>query len=153
MEVPNVNVLFVPCIRGFKLFLSKLTCIFLAYLVYRGCWNCRETLQFLKPFSIDSADFPCRSPAISSHRSLYGQNICSVGFSSVAYSVNSIWDFVRLCYGLNKIQTQHSILDYGIDVGQEMCFLFPIDNTTVHNIFCSLPNNTHFQVLTTYVIN
>ena len=36
------------------------------------------TTQFLQPFSIDSADFPCRSPAISSPRSLYGQNICSV---------------------------------------------------------------------------
>ena len=34
--------------------------------------------QFLQPFSIDSADFPCRDPAISSPRSFYGQNICSV---------------------------------------------------------------------------
>ena len=34
--------------------------------------------QFLQPFSIDSADFPCRSPAISSPCSFYGQNICSV---------------------------------------------------------------------------
>ena len=33
--------------------------------------------QFLQPFSIDSADFPCRDPAISSPRSFYGQNICS----------------------------------------------------------------------------
>ncbi len=36
------------------------------------------SLQFLQPFSIDSADFPCRDPAISSPRSFYGQNICSV---------------------------------------------------------------------------
>ena len=36
--------------------------------------------QFLQPFSIDSADFPCRDPAISSPRSFYGQNICSVGW-------------------------------------------------------------------------
>ena len=34
--------------------------------------------QFLQPFSIDSADFPCREPAISSPCSFYGQNICSV---------------------------------------------------------------------------
>jgi hypothetical protein len=34
--------------------------------------------QFLQPFSIDSADFPCRDPAISSPHSCYGQNICSV---------------------------------------------------------------------------
>ena len=34
--------------------------------------------QFLQPFSIDSADFPCRGPAFSSPRSFYGQNICSV---------------------------------------------------------------------------
>ena len=27
-----------------------------------------------------SADFPCRSPAFSSPRSFYGQNICSVEF-------------------------------------------------------------------------
>ena len=38
----------------------------------------RDSLQFLQPFSIDSADFPCRSPAISSPCSFYGQNICSV---------------------------------------------------------------------------
>jgi hypothetical protein len=37
--------------------------------------------QFLQPFSIDSADFPCRDPAISSPRSFYGQNICSVRVS------------------------------------------------------------------------
>ena len=36
------------------------------------------SLQFLQPFSIDSADFPCRDPAIFSPRSFYGQNICSV---------------------------------------------------------------------------
>ena len=52
--------------------------LFQINLHYRGCKNCGETLQFLQPFSIDSADFPCRSPAISSPRSLYGQNICSV---------------------------------------------------------------------------
>jgi hypothetical protein len=34
--------------------------------------------QCLQPFSIDSADFPCRDPTISSPRSFYGQNICSV---------------------------------------------------------------------------
>ena len=38
----------------------------------------RVSPQFLQPFSIDSADFPCRSPAISSPCSFYGQNICSV---------------------------------------------------------------------------
>ena len=37
--------------------------------------NCRVSPQFLQPFSIDSADFPCRDPAISSPRSFYGQNI------------------------------------------------------------------------------
>ena len=37
-----------------------------------------ETPQFLQAFSIDSPDFPCRDPAISSPRSFYGQNICSV---------------------------------------------------------------------------
>ena len=31
---------------------------------YRGYKNCGETLQFLQPFSIDSADFPCRSPVV-----------------------------------------------------------------------------------------
>ena len=38
--------------------------------------NCRE--KFLLPFSIDSADFPCIEPSISSPHSFYGQNICSV---------------------------------------------------------------------------
>ena len=37
-----------------------------------------ETPQFLQPFSIDSADFSCRDPTISSPCSFYGQNICSV---------------------------------------------------------------------------
>ena len=40
-----------------------------------------ETPQFLQAFSIDSPDFPCRDPAISSPRSFYGQNICMVGRS------------------------------------------------------------------------
>ena len=40
--------------------------------------NCGVSLQFLQPFSIDSADFPCKDPTISSHQSFYGQNICSV---------------------------------------------------------------------------
>ena len=31
-----------------------------------GTGNCRENPQFLQPFSIDSADFPCRGLAISS---------------------------------------------------------------------------------------
>ena len=31
----------------------------------------------VQPFSIDSADFPCRSPAIFSPPRLYGQNIFS----------------------------------------------------------------------------
>ena len=34
--------------------------------------------QFIQPFSIDSTDFSCRSPAISSPCSFYDQNICSV---------------------------------------------------------------------------
>ena len=45
---------------------------------YRGCKSCRETLQFLQPFFIDSADFPCRGPAFSNPHSFYGQNICSI---------------------------------------------------------------------------
>ena len=50
---------------------------------YSLCKNYGETLQFLQPFSIDSADFPCRSPAISSPCSLYGQNIYSVQLTYV----------------------------------------------------------------------
>ena len=46
----------------------------------RPAW--KICLQFLQPFSIDSADFPCRSPAISSPCSFYGQNICSVLLNS-----------------------------------------------------------------------
>jgi hypothetical protein len=45
---------------------------------YRSCNSYGVSPQFLQPFSIDSADFPCRDPAISSPRSFYGQNICSV---------------------------------------------------------------------------
>jgi hypothetical protein len=45
---------------------------------YRSCNYHGVSLQFLQPISIDSADFPCRDPAISSPRSFYGQNICSV---------------------------------------------------------------------------
>ena len=40
--------------------------------------KCLETPQFLQPFSIDSAAFPCRDPAISSTRSFHGVKICSV---------------------------------------------------------------------------
>ena len=46
--------------------------------------NCGVFPQFLQSFSIDIADFPCRNPAISSPRSFYGQNICSVVFEPVA---------------------------------------------------------------------
>ena len=45
---------------------------------YRSCNYHGVSPQFLQPFSIDSADFTCRDPAISSPRSFYGQNICSV---------------------------------------------------------------------------
>ena len=41
--------------------------------------------QFLQPFTIDSTDFPCRDPAISSPRTFYGQNICIVVFLFVKY--------------------------------------------------------------------
>ena len=37
-----------------------------------------ETPQFLQPFSIDSADFPCRDPGIPSPCSFHGVKICSV---------------------------------------------------------------------------
>ena len=56
-----------------------------------GDWElrgpCREHLHYLwkravrivgKPFSIDSADFPCRDPAIPSPRGFHGVEICSV---------------------------------------------------------------------------
>ena len=42
--------------------------------------NCRVSLQFLQPISIDSTDFPSRDPSISSPCSFYGQNICSLPF-------------------------------------------------------------------------
>jgi hypothetical protein len=45
---------------------------------YKSCNYYWVSPQFLQPFSIDSTDFPCRDPAISSPRSFYGQNICSV---------------------------------------------------------------------------
>ena len=51
---------------------------------YRSCNYHRVSPQFLQPFSIDSADFPCRDPAISSPCSFYGQNICSVLKSSIS---------------------------------------------------------------------
>ena len=53
---------------------------------YRSCNHHGVSLQFLQPFSIDSADFPCRSPAISSPCSFYGQNICSLGVFNLAPS-------------------------------------------------------------------
>ena len=42
--------------------------------------------QFLQLFSIDSAVFPYKDPAISSPCSFYGQNICSVGNFWVTWS-------------------------------------------------------------------
>ena len=44
------------------------------------CNNHGVSPQFLQPFSVDGAHFPCRDPAISSPHSFYGQNICSVSF-------------------------------------------------------------------------
>ena len=51
----------------------------------KGCKNCKKkhdnyriynhhgvSPQFLQPFSVDSADFPCRYPAIPSPRSFHG---------------------------------------------------------------------------------
>ena len=35
--------------------------------------------QFLQPFSIDSAGFPCRDPVIPSARIFYWVKICSAG--------------------------------------------------------------------------
>ena len=46
-----------------------------------NCENCNYhwvSLQFLQPFSIDSAGFPCRDPAIPSPCSFHGVKICSV---------------------------------------------------------------------------
>ena len=55
--------------------------------------NCRE--KFLLPFSIDSADFPCIEPSISSPHSFYGQNICSVtiGKEKKLYFLTLYWPF------------------------------------------------------------
>ena len=44
---------------------------------YRTYNHHRVSSQLLQPFSIHSADFPCRDPAIPSPRTFYGQNICS----------------------------------------------------------------------------
>ena len=45
---------------------------------YRSCNYHGVSSQFLQPFSIDSADFLCRDPAIPSPRSFHGIKICSV---------------------------------------------------------------------------
>ena len=44
---------------------------------YRSCNYHGVSPQFLQPFSIDNAGFPCRDPAIPSPRSFYGVKICS----------------------------------------------------------------------------
>ena len=51
---------------------------------YRSCNYPGVSPQFLQPFSIDSADFPCRDPAIPSPCSFHGAKICSV--HSLTYS-------------------------------------------------------------------
>ena len=43
----------------------------------KGCKSCRETAWWLQDLWLPQ-QFPCRDPAISSPRSFYGQNICSV---------------------------------------------------------------------------
>ena len=45
-------------------------------------------LQFLQPFSIDSAGFPCRDPAIPSPHSFHGVKICIVALASELVLVN-----------------------------------------------------------------
>ena len=54
----------------------------------KGCKNCRV--------SIGSANFPCRSLAISSPRSLYGQNICSAlnAKSTAKLQIGAHWKVV-----------------------------------------------------------
>ena len=51
-----------------------------------------ETPQFLQPFSIDSADFPCRDPAISSP-------IFSMVKTFAVYCNYSIFWLTLLTYG------------------------------------------------------
>ena len=61
--------------------------IFLAFMRNYG-----DSPQFLQPFSIDTADFPCRDPAISSSRSFYGQNICSIVLArTIAFEKNQLF--------------------------------------------------------------
>ena len=45
---------------------------------YRSCNYHRVCQQLLQPFSIDSANFSCRDPAIPSPHSFHGVKICSV---------------------------------------------------------------------------
>ena len=45
---------------------------------YRFCNYYEVSPQFLQPFYIDNADFPCRDPTIPSPCSFHGVEICSV---------------------------------------------------------------------------
>ena len=71
------------------------------------------SLQFLQPFSIDSADFPCRDPAISSPRSFYGQNICSVPSGTV---MNIVYCVTSLGSKVEDIISHYFPTDKGVGI-------------------------------------
>ena len=73
-------------------------------------------LQFLQPFSIDSADFPCRDPAIPSPCSFNGVNICSVLWPLVKSDQNwkvdwsTAYDFTVIIIDWSTVPPFHSSL-------------------------------------------
>ena len=104
---------------------------------YRTCKHHRVSPQFLQPFSIDRADFPCRDPAISSPRSFYGQNICGAFlFFVIAMAQFKIWTrlpetyclFEHLCTPLYILKTSLSPRDLSTSI-------YPLASLELHANF------------------
>ena len=63
----------------------------------------RVSPQFSQPFSIDSADFPCRDPAIPSPYSFHGVKFCSV----YNYTQYCFWKDSTSCFTIEEKKIIH----------------------------------------------
>ena len=70
-----------PCKENLHYLLKK------AWIIMGFSCDYEVSPQFLQSFSIDSANFFCMDFAVSSPRSFYGQNICSVVVSKLKYEI------------------------------------------------------------------
>ena len=69
---------------------------------YRSFNHHGNSPQFLQPFSIDSADLPCRDPAIPNPGSFHGVKICSVSETPLLVLLEQNIFCTRGAYNVNQ---------------------------------------------------